>query len=118
MNDAQVQDLYDLTVHGTPYCYNVCIDSDGDGVGDNADQDDDNDGVEDEDDAFPLDVTEYIDTDSDGTGDNSDTDDDGDGCDCHGNGRAVASMAGQNNRGNSGHHSIRTRSLRGPLQCC
>ena len=55
------------------------VDSDGDGVGDNADTDDDNDGVIDEEDDFPLDPNESVDTDNDGIGDNADTDDDGDG---------------------------------------
>lgn len=41
------------------------VDSDGDGVDDDAD-------------AFPLDGTEWVDTDSDGTGNNADSDDDGD----------------------------------------
>ena len=48
------------------------IDTDSDGIGNNADTDDDNDSVLDGDDAFPLDATESIDTDSDGVGDNSD----------------------------------------------
>ena len=55
------------------------LDSDSDGIGDNADTDDDNDGVPDESDALPLDASETIDTDSDGIGNNADTDDDGDG---------------------------------------
>jgi len=55
------------------------LDSDGDGIGDNADIDDDNDGVEDALDAFPLDATESVDTDGDGIGNNADTDDDNDG---------------------------------------
>jgi hypothetical protein len=54
-------------------------DSDGDGLSDDVDPDDDNDGVEDADDAFPLDTTESVDTDGDGIGNNTDTDDDGDG---------------------------------------
>ena len=54
-------------------------DTDNDGEGDACDSDDDNDGVEDVDDAFPLDPTETTDTDSDGIGNNADTDDDGDG---------------------------------------
>jgi uncharacterized repeat protein (TIGR02543 family) len=42
-------------------------------------QDTDGDNVKDKDDAFPLDIAEWLDTDGDGTGDNADTDDDGDG---------------------------------------
>ena len=77
------------------------LDTDNDGVGNNADTDDDNDGILDENDdcpldvigavdsdsdgvcdpsdTFPLDATETVDTDSDGIGNNTDTDDDGDG---------------------------------------
>ena len=55
------------------------LDTDNDGIGNNADTDDDGDGVEDEEDAFPLDSTESVDTDNDGIGNNADTDDDGDG---------------------------------------
>ncbi|MCD9460124.1 thrombospondin type 3 repeat-containing protein [Marinibactrum halimedae] len=67
---------------------NETLDTDGDGIGNNADTDDDGDGVVDADDAFPLDNTEDTDTDGDGVGDNSDafpnnpqedTDTDGDG---------------------------------------
>lgn len=54
-------------------------DSDGDGLPDVTDPDDDNDGVDDINDAFPLDPTETTDTDGDGLGNNADTDDDGDG---------------------------------------
>jgi hypothetical protein len=54
------------------------IDSDQDGIGNNADNDDDNDGVLDWQDAFPLDPSESVDTDSDGIGNNADTDDDND----------------------------------------
>ena len=48
------------------------IDTDGDGIPDNVDADDDNDGVNDEDDAFPLDASETADADLDGAGDNAD----------------------------------------------
>jgi hypothetical protein len=55
-------------------------DYDGDGQGDVCDDDDDNDGVNDVDDAFPLDETETTDTDGDGLGNNyADDDDDNDG---------------------------------------
>ena len=55
------------------------VDTDLDGIGNNADADDDGDGVEDTFDAFPLDSTESVDTDLDGIGNNADIDDDGDG---------------------------------------
>ena len=77
------------------------LDSDIDGIGNNADLDDDNDGVSDSDelaqgsdplkqdtdsdgvldltDAFPIDPTETADADSDGVGNNADSDDDNDG---------------------------------------
>lgn len=55
------------------------LDTDKDGIGNNADTDDDNDGVLDADDAFPLDASESVDTDNDGIGNNADTDDDNDG---------------------------------------
>ncbi len=55
------------------------IDTDLDGIGNNADIDDDNDGVADDLDAFPLNSSESIDTDFDGIGNNADTDDDNDG---------------------------------------
>ena len=55
------------------------VDTDLDGVGNNADLDDDDDGVVDEEDAFPFDSTETLDSDADGIGDNADFDDDNDG---------------------------------------
>ena len=55
------------------------VDTDGDGIGNNADTDDDNDNVEDVNDAFPFDANESVDTDGDGIGNNADTDDDNDG---------------------------------------
>ena len=58
---------------------NEWIDTDGDGIGNNADTDDDGDGVADNEDAFPLDAAEWLDTDGDGIGNNVDTDDDDDG---------------------------------------
>ena len=54
-------------------------DTDSDGIANCIDTDDDNDSYLDENDAFPLDATEWIDTDADGIGDNADIDDDGDG---------------------------------------
>jgi len=57
----------------------VLLDTDGDGTPDVTDTDDDNDGVNDAEDAFPLDPTETVDTDGDGLGDNADDDDDNDG---------------------------------------
>jgi len=55
------------------------VDTDNDGIGNNADTDDDGDGVSDSEDDFPLDASETLDTDGDGIGNNADTDDDGDG---------------------------------------
>lgn len=54
-------------------------DSDGDGMSNHIDPDDDNDGVEDSEDAFPLNAAESVDTDGDGIGNNADADDDNDG---------------------------------------
>jgi hypothetical protein len=65
-------DIFDLD-------YSESLDTDLDGVGNNADDDDDGDGVTDRSDAFPLDKTETLDTDGDGIGNNTDSDDDGDG---------------------------------------
>ena len=58
---------------------NESVDTDNDGVGNNADTDDDGDGVADSQDAFPLDNSESLDTDNNGIGNNADTDDDADG---------------------------------------
>jgi len=55
------------------------IDSDDDGIGDNADPDDDNDGVPDELDTSPGEDDSGVDTDGDGITNAVDTDDDGDG---------------------------------------
>jgi len=57
----------------------IPADTDGDLICDLVDDDDDNDGVNDTNDAFPLDGSETIDTDLDGTGNNADFDDDNDG---------------------------------------
>jgi len=48
------------------------LDTDSDGIGNNADTDDDGDGVLDTSDALPLDASETVDTDGDDVGDNSD----------------------------------------------
>jgi len=55
------------------------VDTDSDGIGNNADPDDDNDGYPDTVDALPLNPAESLDTDGDGIGNNADLDDDGDG---------------------------------------
>jgi len=52
------------------------LDTDNDGLGNNADTDDDADGVPDSFDVFPLNPQESLDTDSDGLGNNADPDDD------------------------------------------
>ena len=49
-----------------PLDANEWMDSDLDGVGNNADTDDDNDGVTDDEDAFPYTASESVDTDGDG----------------------------------------------------
>ena len=51
---------------------NEWLDTDLDGIGNNADTDDDGDNVLDAEDLFPLDASEWADTDNDGVGDNSD----------------------------------------------
>lgn len=60
------------TVDDLPNDPDEHIDTDGDGIGNNADIDDDGDGVDDRTDAFPLDPSEWADSDNDGFGDNSD----------------------------------------------
>gem|GEM_PF-5284272 len=57
----------------------LSLDSDQDNIPDCVDNDQDADGVINEDDAFPLDASEWFDTDNDGIGDNTDPDDDNDG---------------------------------------
>ena len=66
------------TVDAFPFDATESVDTDLDGIGNNADTDDDNDGVSDAKDAFSLDATESVDTDLDGIGNNADTDDDND----------------------------------------
>ena len=62
-----------------PFDPDETLDTDFDGIGNNADDDDDGDGALDDEDAFPLDPNESVDTDGDGIGNNEDTDDDNDG---------------------------------------
>jgi hypothetical protein len=50
------------------------LNTDGDALGDDCDPDDDNDGVNDAEDAFPLDSSEQADVDNDGLGDKTDLD--------------------------------------------
>ncbi|MDE0451683.1 MAG: thrombospondin type 3 repeat-containing protein [Gammaproteobacteria bacterium] len=76
--DSDADGVLDLE-DDVPLDASETVDTDDDGVGDNADADDDNDGVEDDADAFPLDPNESVDTDGDGIGDNADSDDDNDG---------------------------------------
>jgi len=57
----------------------IPLDTDSDGICDTLDSDDDGDYVEDVNDTFPLDATEWEDTDGNGIGNNADSDDDGDG---------------------------------------
>ena len=59
--------------------WSVPDDFDDDHICDLEDSDDDNDGIEDVNDWFPFDSTEWDDTDRDGVGDHADYDDDGDG---------------------------------------
>ena len=73
-NDGVIDDEDDF-----PNDPSETIDTDNDGIGNNADTDDDGDGVADTHDAFPLDNTESLDTDQDGIGNNTDNDDDNDG---------------------------------------
>ena len=62
-----------------PLDYQEWLDTDGDGIGNNADPDDDGDSCVDAIDVFPLNSGECYDTDLDGIGNNADTDADGDG---------------------------------------
>lgn len=65
----------------TPQAARTISDLDGDEIADEDDPDMDGDGVENGQDAFPVDGTESQDADQDGVGDNADTDDDNDGVD-------------------------------------
>lgn len=82
---SKFYDLADADDDGTPDLLDAFpndpseqLDTDGDGIGNNADTDDDGDGTPDATDAFPLDASEQVDTDGDGIGNNADTDDDND----------------------------------------
>jgi len=81
--NGAVNDLFPLNPNESADTDGDCPDfnliTSGDGCGDNSDPDSDNDGVNDVDDAFPNDPTEWLDSDGDGIGDNADTDDDNDG---------------------------------------
>ena len=69
--DNDFDGIFDLE-DAFPFDPDETIDTDLDGVGNNADTDDDNDGVLDTADAFPDDATESVDSDSDSVGDNAD----------------------------------------------
>ncbi|PKG86006.1 hypothetical protein CXF85_04345 [Colwellia sp. 75C3] len=71
--------LFDATAKAEIEAAFNYVDTDFDNIPDSLDPDQDNDGVANEDDTFPLDVTEWSDLDGDGTGDNADIDRDGDG---------------------------------------
>jgi hypothetical protein len=75
--DGAVQTLNHFTALGSEA--GSGNDVDGDGIPNDQDDDNDNDGVNDIDDVFPLDFTEWSDTDNDGIGNNTDEDDDNDG---------------------------------------
>ncbi len=77
MNELEVPPFtVDLVLLVTP---DGAPDIDHDGSPNHLDTDDDNDGAPDEQDAFPLDPSEWSDKDGDWIGDNLDADDDGDG---------------------------------------
>ena len=77
-NDNDWDGVYDLE-DAFPFDRTESVDTDGDGMGNNADTDDDGDGVSDANDAFPLDPSDYSDNDKDNVGDKTDPDDDNDG---------------------------------------
>ena len=72
--DSDADGVFDLD-DDVPLDASETVDTDDDGIGNNADADDDNDGVDDAEDAFPLDPEEHADSDGDGIGDNADPDD-------------------------------------------
>ncbi|HEX7025618.1 MAG TPA: PQQ-binding-like beta-propeller repeat protein [Gammaproteobacteria bacterium] len=78
------------------------LDTDNDGTGNNSDSDDDGDGVDDTQDAFPLDPGETTDTDGDSIGNNADTDDDGDGVADSNDGFPLIPLSGRTDTDNDG----------------
>ncbi len=97
------EDQYEIDCGSNPLlAMEMPTDNDGDDLCDSLDVDDDNDGVNDTDDLWPLDYTEWSDNDGDGQGDNRDMDDDNDGwwdsCD------QSAWMAAQNSSLNTPSH--------------
>ena len=78
-DDDSWSDVDEVTCGSDPLVANSTPDdNDGDAICDVMDSDDDNDGVDDDNDAFPMDSSEVADFDGDGIGDNADVDDDND----------------------------------------
>ena len=79
-DDDGHSDAYEVACGSDPLlATDMPTDNEADGVCDALDPDDDNDGVNDTDDLWPYDSTEWSDADGDGEGDNRDMDDDNDG---------------------------------------
>ena len=79
-DDDGHSDAYEVACGSDPLqAIDMPTDNEADGVCDALDPDDDNDGVNDTDDLWPYDSTEWSDADGDGEGDNRDMDDDNDG---------------------------------------
>ena len=79
-DDDGHSDAYEVACGSDPLqAIDMPTDNEADGVCDALDPDDDNDGVNDTDDLWPYDSTEWSDADGDGQGDNRDMDDDNDG---------------------------------------
>jgi hypothetical protein len=76
----RISNHYEITLNFDPSdASSTPPDADGDGIPDVLDKDRDGDNIDDIDDVFPDDQSEWADLDNDGTGDNSDKDRDGDG---------------------------------------